>query len=235
MSDDKVTITTPCDPTQHAWIALPSRTHEADQTVQWSQAGDPAAWGLRPPAEYAGRPYHWLLDIPTDTPEPWEWVAGDWLCHGDGSPMLATEALGYRYLGPAVCPFTNGRETYPSAQSPEMSVLGLRAVTAERRVAELEARIAAQSATIARLAGVQPVGRAHDLRVPQRSECDIFGYGAPDAGLHGEGVCHTAAPGYLPCGDAYNRASWELHADQQDSAAHVPATHATPLPRKAMR
>jgi hypothetical protein len=60
-----------------------------------------------------------------------------------------------------------------------------------------------------------------------RSECDIFGYGAPDAELHTERVCHTAAPGY--------RASWELHADQQDGAAPAAATHPTPLPRKAMR
>jgi hypothetical protein len=56
---------------------------------------------LRPPPEHADKTYHWLLDIPTNTPEPWEWCDGSWLAHGDARAMSAAETSEYRYLGPA--------------------------------------------------------------------------------------------------------------------------------------
>jgi hypothetical protein len=162
--DDIVGMVT-LDTAGYVWLALDGvYQSQGGEIVKMSQPMDPTIWDvpeLRPPDEYADRLFHWIQEG-SDPPEPAQWDGNGWEILGDGYNLVGSFSLaGYRYLGPA--------EWQPSWEE-----TARRATTENAelhsRIAELEARVAIQSETIARLAGVQPAGWAYDFGVPQRSE-----------------------------------------------------------------
>lgn len=220
---------------------------------------------LRPPPEHHEHGQHWVR-----APDGEEWVLtwhleDQWSGHPLPCPTMPDDAFeqGYRYLGPAEWREDNGRGRYPTAQSPEMSVLGLRAVTAEARVAELEAELAREKDANEQRrlrkmrwcdhcsAWIEPAGF-------HAADCPTIGcFNQPAGCLDGPLDPKYATPIPLPAelaprGDdpvvveaiqAVQRYIQETHdrgfGERQEPAVVAPPpeppTHATPLPKQAMR